>query len=53
MMNKLLILLLTLTPLSAVAQESTSASMIGVGASRMRDTCINQEKYAGISFTYL
>ena len=52
-MNKLLILLLTLTPLNAVAQESTSANIIGVGSSRILDTYINQEKYSGIGFTYL
>ena len=52
-MNKLLILLLTLTPLSAVAQKSTSANIIGVGSSRILDTYINQEKYSGIGFTYL
>ena len=53
MRNKLLILLLTLIPLSAVAQESTSANIIGVGSSRILDTYINQEKYSGIGFSYL
>ena len=49
----MLILLLTLIPLSAVAQESTSANIIGVGSSRILDTYINQEKYSGIGFSYL
>ena len=53
MRNKLLILLLTLTPLSAVAQESTSANIIGVGPSRILDTYINQEKYSGLGFSFL
>jgi len=53
MKNKLLILFLSLTPLSAVAQESTSANIIGVGSSRILDTYINQEKYSGLGFTYL
>jgi len=53
MKNKLLILLLSLTPLGAVAQESTSANIIGVGSSRILDTYINQEKYSGLGFTYL
>ena len=53
MKNKLLILFLSLTPLGAVAQESTSANIIGVGSSRILDTYINQEKYSGPGFTYL
>jgi hypothetical protein len=53
MKNKLLPLLLSLTPLGAVAQESTSANIIGVGSSRILDTYINQEKYSGLGFTYL
>jgi hypothetical protein len=53
MKNKLLLLLLSLTPLGAVAQESTSANIIGVGSSRILDTYINQEKYSGLGFTYL
>ena len=53
MKNKLLLLFLTLTPLSAVAQETTSANIIGVGSSRILDTYINQEKYSGLGFSYL
>ena len=53
MKNKLLILFLALVPLCAVAQESTSANIIGVGSSRILDTYINQEKFSGIGFTYL
>lgn len=53
MKNKLLILFLSLIPLGAVAQESTSANIIGVGSSRILDTYINQEKYSGLGFTYL
>lgn len=53
MKNKLLLLFLTLAPLCAVAQESTSANIIGVGSSRILDTYINQEKFSGIGFTYL
>ena len=53
MKNKLLMLFLTLVPLCAVAQESTSANIIGVGSSKILDTYINQEKYSGIGFTYL
>lgn len=53
MKNKLLLLFLTLTPLSAIAQETTSANIIGVGSSRILDTYINQEKYSGLGFSYL
>ena len=53
MKNKLLRLFLTLSPLSAVAQETTSANIIGVGSSRILDTYINQEKYSGLGFSYL
>ena len=53
MKNKLLLLFITLTPGCAVAQESTSANIFGVGSSRILDTYINQEKYSGIGFTYL
>ena len=53
MKHKLLILFLTLVPLCAAAQESTSANIIGVGSSRILDTYINQEKFSGIGFTYL
>ena len=53
MKNKLLILFLALVPMCAVAQESTSANIIGVGYSRILDTYINQEKFSGIGFTYL
>ena len=53
MKNKLLLLFLILTPLNAVAQESTSANIIGVGSSRILDTYINQEKYSGFGLSYL
>ena len=53
MRNKLLLLLITLVPMGAVAQESTSANMLGVGSSRILDTYINQEKYSGIGFSYI
>ena len=53
MKNKLMLLFLTLVPLCAVAQEPTSANIIGVGSSRILDTYINQEKFSGIGFTYL
>ena len=53
MKHKLLILFLTLVPLCAAAQESTSANMLGVGSSRILDTYINQEKYSGLGFSYL
>ncbi|MBQ9650056.1 MAG: DUF3316 domain-containing protein [Prevotella sp.] len=53
MKNKLLLLLITLVPLHAAAQESTSANIIGVGSSGILDTYINQEKFSGIGFTYL
>ena len=42
MKNRLLILLLTLFPQWVIAQESTSANIIGVGNSRILDTYINQ-----------
>ena len=53
MKNKLLLLFFMLVPLHAVAQESTSANIIGVGSSGILDTYINQEKFSGIGFTYL
>ena len=37
----------------AAAQESTSASMIGVGSSHILDTYITQEKFSGTGFTFL
>ena len=53
MKNRLLILLLTLFPQWVIAQESTSANIIGVGNSRIIDTYINQEKFSGFGLTYL
>lgn len=53
MKNKLLLLYLTLTPLTVAAQESTSVNMLGVGSSKILDTYINQEKFSGIGFSYL
>jgi len=53
MKNKLLLLYLTLTPLTVAAQESTSVNMLGVGSSNILDTYINQEKFSGIGFSYL
>ena len=53
MKNRLLILLLTLFPQWVIAQESTSANIIGVGNSRILDTYINQEKFSGFGLTYL
>ena len=46
------ICLSVLLPVRA-AQESTSASMIGVGPSFVLDTYITQEKFSGTGFTFL
>ena len=53
MRNKLLILILALMPSWSLAQESTSANIIGVGPSNILDTYITQEKFSGIGLTYL
>ena len=53
MKNRLISLLIALTPLVSQAQEPTSTHMIGVGNSRILDTYITQEKFSGIGFSYL
>ena len=49
----LLLCLLGLLMVPASAQESTSASMIGVGSSHVLDTYITQEKFSGTGITFL
>ena len=53
MKNRLISLLISLTPLVSYAQEPTSTHMVGVGNSRILDTYITQEKFSGIGFSYL
>ena len=53
MKNRLISLLIALTPLVSQAQEPTSTHMIGVGNSRILDTYITQEKFSGLGFSYL
>ena len=53
MKNRIISLLIALTPLVSLAQESISSHIIGVGNSRILDTYITQEKFSGIGFSYL